>query len=408
MQEMTQQENNVFSAFGVQETYEDAVKKQSEEAASKSVDYFKIDGAGEYNLRILPIAPDAQPDGSYKPAERKGYEYPLQSLLLKIKVENDKGEQTFRFVDVVRAKQAGLSVDLIDTYVSALKLKYSNDKALIEAVEKGSFYGGFKWNYQRAMFVLNADNRSEGVKLLKLSYSQYKSLEEVKMTIWKKKLKKNPKQPCPISSIANAHYVTLSKKVENKKSSYSFLIDSESDYEDVALTEKELTELLNSPRIPEVIYRYSNYHLEATIEYLKQFEKEKCINVLDTQEVQNAIQKIRSELPADDNSHFKGNVGEETSTNKSPEEMVNSFYNVVDELDKKNLSEEEFDNEVSPIREKLRDIVDDNQLRVRFTPNMTIRDMLDAVLDAFERAKSNAEQETEVTERRRSRDEEEE
>lgn len=56
---------------------------------------------------------------------------------------------------------------------------------------KGSgFDGGLKWNSQRAMYILDLDNREEGIHLLILSYSQYKDLEDRKLAIWKKLLEK--------------------------------------------------------------------------------------------------------------------------------------------------------------------------------------------------------------------------
>lgn len=52
------------------------------------------------------------------------------------------------------------------------------------------------------------------------------------------------------------------------KTEYIISIDNESDA--LPLSREELTALLAAPRIPEVIYRYTRYHLGATVEFLKQ------------------------------------------------------------------------------------------------------------------------------------------
>ncbi|MFT0409949.1 hypothetical protein [Bacteroides thetaiotaomicron] len=87
---MMEQENarSLFDVFAAsQETFEDAKKKSSEES-SKRASFFRFAKDGTYAIRILPLAPVQDKDGNFLPLERKGYEYPLRSLMLKI--ENDK------------------------------------------------------------------------------------------------------------------------------------------------------------------------------------------------------------------------------------------------------------------------------------------------------------------------------
>ena len=100
------------------------------------------------------------------------------------------------------------------------------------------------------MYVFDMDERAKGIQLLRLSHSQFKTLDECKFKLWQKKLKKNPKYPCPISSIADAFPVEIEKKQNGAKTEYSINIDNESDVD--VLTSEELTALLNAPRIPEV------------------------------------------------------------------------------------------------------------------------------------------------------------
>ena len=63
-------------------------------------------------------------------------------------------------------------------------------KKLMKKIKGSGFDGGLKWNSQRAMYILDLDNREEGIHLLILSYSQYKDLEDRKLAIWKKLLEK--------------------------------------------------------------------------------------------------------------------------------------------------------------------------------------------------------------------------
>lgn len=52
-----------------------------------------MDSAGTYTVRILPLAPVEQPDGSYK-LERKGYEYPVKTQVLKLDNPRPTGKKT--------------------------------------------------------------------------------------------------------------------------------------------------------------------------------------------------------------------------------------------------------------------------------------------------------------------------
>lgn len=115
------------------------------------------------------------------------------------------------------------------------------------------------------MYIIDAEKRKEGIQMLTLSYSQYKDLEERKLTLWKKKLNKDPKHPCPISSLEYAYPVEITRKEENKKTSYSFNIDASDDYD--KLSPEEVQALMDMQRLPDALYRYSRFHLEATIEF---------------------------------------------------------------------------------------------------------------------------------------------
>ena len=131
----------------------------------------------------------------------------------------------------------------------------------------GSFGGGLKYSYGHALYVLDLDERAKGLQLLTLSHSQFKDLDERKFKLWQKKLAKNPDYPCPVCSVRDAYPVEIEKKKNGGKTEYLVSIDNESDTD--ILSKEELSALLSAPRIPDIIYRYSRYQAEATVEYLK-------------------------------------------------------------------------------------------------------------------------------------------
>lgn len=393
MEEMIKSPLDLF--VGVQETYEEALKKSTEESSSfAKTKHFRMDSVGTYSVRILPLAPTQQPDGTYA-LDRKGYEYPTKTQLLRLvnPAPKSKKDQNF-FVTVTQAKYVGLSVDLIDTYLEVAQEKYGGDEKLIKKINGSGFEGGLKWNSQRAMYVIDNENKKEGIQLLALSYSQYKDLEERKLDIWKKLCKKNPKTPCPISSIQGAYPVEITRKEENKKTSYSFSIDTLSDT--IALTEDEVQALLDTPRLPEVLYRYSRFHLEATIEFLKQYDEKNEIDIMGSKKIAEAIEKIKMELPADDKSHFsfdkKERKGEDDSE-ESGEVTLDSLWNRWKDLNDKGIGDKS--EEGQNLRDDIRAFIDDNDLRVRVTRGKSNQECLEEIEDALEAAKSAPQNEDE-------------
>lgn len=393
MEEMIKSPLDLF--VGVQETYEEALKKSTEESSSfAKTKHFRMDSVGTYSVRILPLAPTQQPDGTYA-LDRKGYEYPTKTQLLRLvnPAPKSKKDQNF-FVTVTQAKYVGLSVDLIDTYLEVAQEKYGDDEKLIKKINGSGFEGGLKWNSQRAMYVIDNENKKEGIQLLTLSYSQYKDLEERKLDIWKKLCKKNPKTPCPISSIQGAYPVEITRKEENKKTSYSFSIDTLSDT--IALTEDEVQALLDTPRLPEVLYRYSRFHLEATIEFLKQYDEKNEIDIMGSKKIAEAIEKIKMELPADDKSHFSFDKKErkgEGDSEESGEVTLDSLWNRWEDLNDKGIGDKS--EEGQNLRDDIRAFIDDNNLRVRVTRGKSNQECLEEIEDALEATKSAPQNEDE-------------
>lgn len=388
---------NPYALFAEnQETYEEAVKKNTDESQSfQRTKHFRMDSAGTYTVRILPLAPAEQPDGSYK-LERKGYEYPVKTQVLKLDNPRPTGKKDKQFfVNICHSSYAGLSVDLIDTYLQVAENKYGSDEKLMKKIKGSGFDGGLKWNSQRAMYILDLDNREEGIHLLILSYSQYKDLEDRKLAIWKKLLEKNPKCLCPISSLEDAFPVEITRKEENKKTTYTFNIDTISGAE--PLSEEEVSSLLETQRIPAAIYRYSRFHMEATIEFLKQYDAKMEMDVMSSKEITEAIEKIKMELHPDDKSHFSFDKKERNSgDNEEPSDNeLDSLWNLWEKLNERGIGDKS--EEGQDLRDAIREYIDANELNVRVTRGKTNEDLLNDIEDALEVAKDGSNNEDDNT-----------
>lgn len=378
---------NPYALFAEnQETYEEAVKKSTDESQSfQRTKHFRMDSAGTYTVRILPLAPAEQPDGSYK-LERKGYEYPVKTQVLKLDNPRPTGKKDKQFfVNICHSSYAGLSVDLIDTYLQVAENKYGSDEKLMKKIKGSGFDGGLKWNSQRAMYILDLGNREEGIHLLILSYSQYKDLEDRKLAIWKKLLEKNPKCLCPISSLEDAFPVEITRKEENKKTTYTFNIDTISGAE--PLSEEEVSSLLETQRIPAAIYRYSRFHMEATIEFLKQYDAKMEMDVMSSKEITEAIEKIKMELHPDDKSHFSFDKKERNDgdNGESSDNELDSLWNRWEKLNERGIGDKS--EEGQDLRDAIREYIDANELNVRVTRGKTNEDLLNDIEDALEVAK---------------------
>ncbi len=394
---MMEQENarSVFDVFASnQESYDDAKKKSSEES-SKRASFFRFAKDGTYAVRILPLAPVLDKDGNVLPMERKGYEYPLRSLMLKIENPGKivKGKPAITYVTVCNAKYAfkDIKADLIDTYVNVACDKYADDEKLCKKLREGSFSGGLKWDSRRCMYIIDLDNTSDGIQILQLSYSQYKDLEERKLNLWGKLNKNGKNVPCPISSIDAAYPVEIIRKTENNKAAYSFNIDTVSGQD--KLDEGILQRLLDMPRIPEQIYRYTRYHLEATIAFLTQLDEKFDIDVMNEEEVQDCIAQIKTLLPADDQSHFTLGGGKDGEAEEESANDINALWDRYDALCKEDLDDQTAEGQ--ELRAAILAFIDANGLDVKVTRKKTNEDILNEIEDELANAGDNDEEEEE-------------
>lgn len=395
---------DVFAAS--QETFEDAKKKSSEES-SKRASFFRLAKDGTYPIRILPLAPVQDKDGNFLPLERKGYEYPLRSLMLKIENPNKldkKGKPTITYVTVCNAKYAfkNIESDLIDTYVKVACDKYSDDEKLCKKLREGSFSGGLKWDSRRCMYIIDLDNPNDGIQILQLSYSQYKDLEERKLNLWAKLNKNGRNVPCPISSIDSAYPVEITRKTENNKAGYSFNIDTVSDKD--KLEETVLQRLLDMPRLPDQIYRYTRYHLEATIAYLTQLDEKFDIEVINEKDIQDCIAQIKTLLPADDQSHFTLGNGKDGDDSQEAALNIDSLWDRYDALCKEDLDDQTVEGQ--ELRADIMAFIDAKKLDVKVTRKKTNEDILNEIEDELANASDDEDDEPSVPVRTNDEEEE--
>ena len=387
MQDENLQEKDILAGMSVedlflksQESYETAQARAAEENKGfAKTEFFRMEKLGTYRLRVLPIAPN--PDGT---TDRNGYEYPIHQMLLELEKPSKSNKAQYAYVTVPRTTDAGYSVDLIDTYrrMAVSEAKDNGDEKMAEKIAGGSFGGGLKFSYGHATYILDLDERAKGIQLLTLSHSQFKDLDERKFKLWQKKLAKNSSYPCPISSIANAYPVEIEKKKNNSKTEYAISIDNEADTD--TLSKEELTAVLNTPRIPEIIFRYSRYQFGATVEFLKQCDNKYNLNIMDSEEMKEAIEKLSSELSKEDTSEFtfdkRSKDAKENAENSTV--SIDSLFDKFEDLQEQGLGDKT--EEGQELRGLIRAFIEQEHLSVRITRSTSNQELLDMIEEAMQ------------------------
>lgn len=358
-----------------QESYQEAQIRTAEENKGFSkTEFFKMDKLGTYRLRILPAIPSA--DGS---AIRKSYEYPVHQMLLEIEKPSSGGKPQYIYANAVRATDAGLPLDIIDTYRKAAVAasREAGDEKLAEKIAGGNYGGGLKFSYAHCAYIFDMNERAKGVQLLTLSHSQYKELDDRKFKLWQKKLAKNPNYPCPVSSVKDAYPVEIEKKKNGQKTEYVVSIDNESDPDELSV--EELTMLMNTPRLPEVVLRYTRYQLGATIEYLKQCDIKYGLQVMETDEMKEAIAKLEEALPKTDTSSFSFDKRSKDAKEnaESGALSLDMLFDRFDTLQEQSLGDKT--EEGQELRTMIRTFIEQEKLGIRVTRTTTNAALLEMI-----------------------------
>lgn len=380
---------NAFEAFAkVQQTYNEAEEKAKQEAGAPKVERFRIGEDGEFAVRVLPLAPVFDENGNILPMERKGYEYGVHQFFLEITTPSKKGGKPKKInIPVIRTtdKEVGYSVDLIDTYVKIAKEIYGDDEDLMKLIGNNGYMKGLRWNYQHAMMVLDLSSeksRAKGPQIWQCSHSQYKDIDAAKMRLWKELREGGDKQEtCPISWFNDAYPVKIIRKTEKNKTEYTFELGRKT----VDVTEEEATKLLELPRIPEQIYRYTRYQFEATVEFLRQYDAAHDMEVCQEPDFKEAIDKLSGELPADDKSHFDI-AGVASKENENDDVTIDTLWREYDFIIDQDLSEKS--DEYQELREKIRQYIEDNNIDVRISRSKNNQQILEEI-DEYLREQKN-------------------
>lgn len=375
---------SAFEAFKqTQQTFAEAEEKAKKEAGVPKVERFRIGTDGEYPIRILPLAPTFDAEGNILPMDRKGYEYPLHQLFLAIKAPAKKDGKVKKInIPVIRTtdKEVGYSVDLIDTYVKIAKEMYGDDEELMKRIGDSSYNNGLRWGYQHSIMVLDVSSdkeRAKGPQLYQCSHSVYKDIDAAKMRLWKELREDGGQETCPISGFTNAFPVKIVRSTVNKKTEYKVDIARKP----LDITEEEAMKLIELPRIPESIYRYNRYSMEATIEFLQQYDQELDIEVCKQTDFLDAVKKLEGELPPDDKSHFTLS-GSSKKESADTAVTIDTLWDEYDYIIDQELSDKS--DEYQEHREKIRQFIESNNLDVRISRSKTNQQLLDEVQEAIE------------------------
>lgn len=362
-----------------QETLDEAKKKNQAESSTRA-QYLRLSKDGIYNVRILPLAPVIDADGNVIPPERKGYEYPSKEYVCKINTGklDKKGKEIVQFVNICNARLVypDLPNDLLDLYVATACELHADDAKLCKTIKSSSFNGGLKYDAKRCMYVLDIDKRNDGLMILQLSFAQYKELENRKLKLWSK-LAKRGEVPCPISSPMHAFPIEIERKNDNGKTSYEYTIDQTNGQDQ--LSDAELQALLDAPRLPDVLYKYTRYHLEATITFLKQMDERFGIKVMKEQAIQDCIDQIKLKLPSDDQSHFTMKGEDDSDGSDAGISSLDDLYKIYDSLEaagKSDRSEEGAD-----LRAQIREFIESNELDIKVSRTKSNLDLLQEIED---------------------------
>lgn len=373
---------SVFDIFKQQtQTYEEACKKRDSEQLSKKIERFRVAEDGEYEVRVLPLAPYL--DENDNPIEgkevRKGYEYPVQQQFITIKTPAKGKKKAGKInIPVVRATQKGvdLPVDIIDEYVKIAK-DYGEDIA--EKIGKNSYSGGLKWNFQHAMYVLDVNKNRKGPLLYTCSGAQYHGIDEEKFSIWNQLRKSRPNRPdiCPLCSFTNAYTLTIKRGNNNGKTEYKFSINALGEEDN--LNESELNALVAAPRIPDEIYRYTRYQFEATLAFLQQYDEMLDIDVCAQEDFQTAVEQLRAALSKDDTSHFSMDSAGDSKDNKSKSTDItlDLLWDELDYIEEQGL--DKTSDEYKELREKIGQYIQDHDLDMRVSHSKSNTQLLNDI-----------------------------
>ncbi len=388
------------------QTRQEAEIRAKEEAGRERIDRFKMPDEGEYLVRVLPLAPSVNLDGTpvldengdlVYPMGQKGCEFRLRSMVVEYKGTPDKkGKARSQYLPFVQATQEGVgySVDIMDEYVRIAKDMYADDEAVMNLLTGKESRERISWSRQRCLYVYDVtDGTPKGPMMWQPSDAQWKSISAERLSTWAKEEEKAKKKGLdpkdvhdPLCDFYEAWPLTITKTGKKLETKYSFKIDRGEDQ--MPLTSEQIDRLLELPRIPETIYHFSRYQLEAELAYLQQYDEKHDLEVCKDEEFLEAVEKLKGELPADDNSHFSFGGSGKSNGKESTAITLDSLNQAYDYIIDKNLGRDS--DEYEALREDIRQFIEDNDLSdvVVVKHSKKIEDLLNELEEAMEERES--------------------
>lgn len=183
-------------------------------------------------------------------------------------------------------------------------------------------------------------------------------------------------------SVHDAYPVEIEKKKNGGKTEYLVSIDNESDTD--VLSKEELSALISAPRIPDIIYRYSRYQAEATVEYLKQCDVRYGMAIMETDEMKEAVETLMAALPKEDSSSFS--FDKRTKDNKdnpaAGAATLDDLFERFDSLQEQGLGDRT--EQGQELRGLIRAYIEQEGLQIRVTRSTSNKDLLDMIEEAMQ------------------------
>ena len=151
---------------------------------------------------------------------------------------------------------------------------------------------------------------------------------------------------------------------------------------------------MGAPRIPEIIYRYTHYHLGATVEFLKQCDGIYGMSLMETDEMKTVIDTLDGELPKEDTSAFSFDRRTKDNRENGREGggiSLDDLFERYDELQRQELGDKT--EEGQELRAMIRGYIEQEGLSVRVTRSTSNRELLDLIESEMEGPKPGDEPE---------------
>lgn len=173
------------------------------------------------------------------------------------------------------------------------------------------------------------------------------------------------------------------KRKKGSKTEYIINIDNESEADE--LSKKELTGLMKAPRISDIVYRYSRYQFEATLEFLKQCDAKYGLLILGSDELKEVAEQIYSEIPASDTSSFSFDKRSKSAKKNADQNKISldSLFDRFDELHNQGVGDKT--EERQALRALIRTYIEQEKLDILITLSTSNEDLLDLIEEALEK-----------------------